>query len=167
MSEQSHGENLVPGNFELQQEFLAAEQRRISGELFESGAASRITGETERAVGATVELGGLHQLEKLFVPSLSMARSQDENDDKEEKVLSLVAITDGAAGQRSFTYFRLGMIDDTGTLFPYPGIDATDAEAVQQAANELVSAKEQAMLPNLTFDLLSISNPNTAIRATH
>lgn len=167
MSEHSRGENLVPGNFELQQDFLAAEQRRISGELFESGAASRIVSDTKPAVGATVELDGLHQLDKLFVPSLTMARSQDKNDGKEEKVLSLVAITDGAAGQRSFTYFRLGMIDDTGTLFPYPGIDAADAEAVQQAATELVSAKEQAMLPNLSFDLLTINNPNTAIRATH
>lgn len=150
----------MPANYELQKEFLDEEQRRISAELFESGVTSRIAGVAKIATGALVEVTGLGQLDKLFVPSLGKVRQGD----REEQELSLVAITaDDAKQSRSFSYLKLGRIDSAGILFPYPGIPIDDADIVHSAALQLVQAKQEGLLPNLNYDLLSVHNPRQAI----
>jgi len=146
-------------NYELQQDFLGGQQRQISNHLFEIGVISRLTN-TLPSVGAKVDTQGLAQLDKVFVPSISYTKYSG----RDEAVLSLVAISDAEDNSRTFTHFRLGMIDDTNTLFPYPNVIPEDAEAVHHAANKLIAAREEGLIPNLSHDLLSVTNPSYGIR---
>jgi len=150
-------------NFELQEVLLAEEQARISGELFEQGAASRIMGDATPMRGAVADLQGLSQLDKLFVPSFATV----QDDEHTERVLSLVAVTNSQDGRgRSFTYRPVGRVDNTNTLYPYPNIEAADAEAVHRAAQQLEKAQADGLLTNLDANLLSIDNPRTGITST-
>lgn len=146
----------LPGNYELQEAFLRGKQQEISNRLFEFGVVSRLVETTEPTAGVKTDVRGIAQLDKVFVPSISTAS------DGRDKVLSLAAITPEQRG-RSFTYFRLGMIDETGTLFPLPGVNHDDAAAVHALARELIEAREDGTLPNLDSSLLSIKNPNTGM----
>ena len=155
---------LQPGNFELQKDFLAQEQRRISAELFETGVTSRIVAAIDTGRGAQMDVSGLGQLDKLFVPSVTRVNTNG----KEETKLSLAAIQDTTKGETPSTaygYHDIGLIDDTGTLFPYPEVLPDDAEAVHQAAIQLAELKTDGTLPGLNYNLLGIHNPNTSIQA--
>lgn len=151
------------GNFELQQQYLGGLQAEISQRLFISGAASRIMGDETPKRGAKTDLTGLAQLDVTFVPAYHVVQT----DEHTERALQLVAIAEGTTPQdgtsRSFTYREVGRVDNTGTLFHDPAVDATDAEAVHQAAQELDQARDDGTLPNLRADLLAINNPRTSI----
>lgn len=156
----NEGKQPVQGNWELQQEFLAAEQQRISNELFEHGVPARLMPGDEDLRGAKTDLSGLAQLDKVFVPSYGLARDGDQ----EERTLSLVAITeDPEKSSRSFTYKQVGAVDSAGILYPFPGVDPEDADRVHAAARQLEQAKADGVLPDLDFSLLSINNPRQAI----
>lgn len=161
MSEQDR--SLPEGNYELQQQFLDSEQKRISSVLFESGAISNITQVVKVRSGLTTEVHGFSELEKTFVPSMAMIDDRGH----QEAQLSLVAITpDPGRKSKGYSYMPLGRIDSAGILFPYPNVPPEDAGKVYQAALELMQARDNGVLPNLNFNLLSISNPNTAISSS-
>jgi hypothetical protein len=148
------------GNYELQQQFLRAEQERISAELFEKGVTSRIVSVVPRSSGVIADVSGMGQLDKLFVPGMRMLNDQGHR----ERELSLVAVsTDPDIQSNSYSYFRLGRIDDAGILYPYPNVPADDADVVLQAAKEMEVLKTEGVLRNMSFNLLGIDNPNTAI----
>jgi hypothetical protein len=147
-----------PRNYELQEVFFRSEQERISNHLFGLGVVSRLIEDRSPDAGVKTDVNGVNQLDKLFVPCLTFSVS----DDGEEKVLSLVAITPYPDG-RSYTYFRLGVIGLFDTLYPFPGVDFDDAQAVNDTARELITARDDGLLPNLDATLLSVHNPNTSI----
>lgn len=150
------------GNYELQQEFLVQEQARISAELFEKGVTSRIVAVVPRGSGAIADVSDTGQLNLLFVPGIKMVNDRGHK----ERQLSLVAVTiDPEQQSRSYSYFRLGRIDDSGMFYPYPGVPPEDAEIVLGAANELDGLRTARILPNMSSSLMSVDNPNTAITA--
>lgn len=159
--------NLPPReNFELQAVYLRQLQQNISRDLFESGVASRLlAGDSNH--GANFPLHGVDQLELVFTPCLS----KRIDGDKTEEVLSLAVIkednvdSDGKPFSRTYAYRGVGIIDSAGVLMKYPDVDADDADAVYVAARQLSLAREEGELPNLSFSLLSINNPNTSIQA--
>ena len=137
-----------------QQEHLRHRQQGISNHLFELGVVSRIVGEHDPSAGIKTNLEGVAQLDKIFVPALNTA----QDGDKTEKVLSLAAITPEANG-RGYTYFKLAMIDETGILYPLPGVDKADAEAILATATDLIADRDDGILPGLDGSLLNINNP--------
>lgn len=148
------------GNYELQQEFLASEQARISAELFEKGVASRLVAALKHRSGAQFDVEGIAQLDNQFLPSLGMINDRG----RRERQLSMVTVSTNPHDQsRAYSYFRLGRIDDANILFPYPDVPADDAEVVLQAALELDRLRSDGILPNLSLNLLSVDNLNTAM----
>lgn len=147
------------GNYELQEEFLTTEQRRISGHLFELGVVSRIIGQQMPEWGIGSGLDELEMLDKVFVPSFIRIRDGRNND----RQLSLTAFTHTEGGRTSDCSYRLGMVDSTDTLFAFSGVNPEDAESVHETARELLRAKADGLIPNLSGDLLSINNLHNAM----
>lgn len=148
------------GNYELQTVFLQQLKTEITQALFVTGAVSRITQSVRPSRGAIFGLLGVDQLDSLYSPSLQAVRGAA---DPQEQVLSLVAGNDNANGT-AYAYFNLGMIDATDTFYPYGWFEADDVRAVHQAAQDLLQAKRDGVIPDLSYDLLRIDNPNTAMR---
>ncbi len=147
--------------YEMQQELLHSEQRRISQELFINGTTPRLISAL-RHTRSVERVRGLSEFDKLFVPSLRIVDMHG----KCEQKLSLTAITiDPETGHRSNDNYELGLIDSTGTLFPYEVVPKEYANQVHAAALSLEQLKADGALPNLSSDLLSINNPNTDITA--
>ena len=145
-------------NYDLQRVYLAERQTQISAHLFELGVVSRLV-ETQRPDALRAPIAGLHQLERTFAPSIRDRRLRHAT----ETQLSLVSIASAGDRSHSMTYLRIGEIDETGTLFPLPGIDKQDADAVYTSAQELVNDKTAGILPNLSSDLLGIDDPTRAL----
>ena len=152
------------GNFELQIAFLAQEQARISQELYAAGATSRIASALGSTTGAKVDVEGVGQITNMFVPAVRSIRNGSQTVYNE---LSLVAVEHAASDRvasKSFGYMRLGLLDEYGMVYPYPGLPREDVELVALKAMELVSAKEQGLLADLNNSLLDVFNPRTAIQ---
>jgi hypothetical protein len=150
---------MTQGNYELQRLYLSGEQTRISAHLFELGVVSRLVG-TVRPEAQRAPITGLDQLDKTFVPGVRNRKVGGET----ARVLSLVALAHAGERSRSFTYLDLGQLDDVGMLYPYSTVDVQDAEAVHGAARELMRAREEGILPDLSSTLLHVNNPLTSIR---
>ncbi|GAC1391138.1 MAG: hypothetical protein NVSMB46_02550 [Candidatus Saccharimonadales bacterium] len=144
-------------NYELQNIFLSMEHKRISEELFSHGVVSRILQNKKLSRGPVISPNDL--LDKIFVPSLRKARYGD----REELLLDLTAIS-FSDNTKTYTHYKLGMIDDTKTIFPYADIYHDDMELVFNAAENLIQHKENGLLPDLTFNLLTIIDPSSSMR---
>jgi hypothetical protein len=147
-------------NYELQQIYLTAAQQRISANLFELGVVSRLLYGAKADAGAALPTG-LDQLDRVFVPSLHARRTGDTP----ERELSLTGIAAQANGSRNYSIRVLGTLDQAYILSPYPGIDPADAEMVNEAAQELVAARDTGILPDLGASLVRINDPHTLMIA--
>jgi len=147
-------------NYELQSAFLRARQQDISNRLFELGIVSRIVSGGLQPRGAVVEVEGLAQLDVLFVPSrIKVRHGQDSLE-----ILQLAALR---PDRSAVSYFQLGRIDQTSpTVHPYEGVDEADADEVLAHALDLSDFQADGTLPNLTYDLLDVLNPNQMLQ-TH
>jgi hypothetical protein len=156
------GVNDRQGHIEMQQLHLKSVQEGISWELFADGVLSRL-GINEHSYGAAEDLEGAAQLDKTFTPSLRPFR--DDQSGEIHQRLSLAAITEVNPDQgiRRFSFITVGSIDHLGILRPMNGVSDEDARAVHEKAERLLSAKKDGFLPDLDYDLISISNPFTGI----
>lgn len=149
-------------NRELQRVLLRDLQARMSNELFEAGVVSRLAfGSSDKPVtGARIAIEGFDQLDKTFVPAIGFKTGGD----RRERVLQIIAIEEDAKTHgRGFRYFDIGTLDDVGIVYPYHGIDPSDAELVARQAAELEATRSSGEMPNLSTSLLEVFDPSTAI----
>lgn len=150
-------------NIELQQTLLDHMQADISAKLFDSGAVTNILTTTSPtlSVARPTSVEGTDIFDKMFLPTVATITDGDHS----EEEVSLAVVTPNPDTGRFFggTYYRVGALDSTGTFFPRREVDPEAAEAVVAGLRDLRAAKGRGELPNLSYDLLGLSDPRMGI----